>query len=202
MCSSDLVLEEGTVRPLGTMETRPVAARVIAATHRDLRRRTAAGAFRADLFYRLNVLSLRVPPLCDRHEDMKSIAEHILRDLAGKGHPLTLTPEDWRAVRDYDWPGNVRQFLNALKRAAYLQRPLKEVVGEEARADAPDGDTPGADVPTLYSPRTAEEVRPAAEVYAAYIRHALALHQGNITQTAKALGVAQNTVRKHANVQQ
>ena len=96
------------------------------------------------------------------------------------------------------WALNISQFLNALKRAAYLRRPLKEVVEEEARADAPDPDTPGADAPTLYCPRTPEEVRPAAEVYAAYIRHALALHNGNITQTAKALGVAQNTVRKHA----
>ena len=192
------VLEEGTVRPLGTMKTRPVTTRIIAATHSDLRRRTAAGTFRADLFYRLNVLTLRVPPLRERPEDMKSIAEHILRGLAGENYPLALTSDDWKAIRDYDWPGNVRQFLNALKRAAYLRRPLKEVVEEEARADAPDPDTPGADAPTLYCPRTPEEVRPAAEVYAAYIRHALALHQGNITQTAKALGVAQNTVRKHA----
>ena len=191
------VLEDKEVRPLGTMTTRPVDVRVVAATHRDLGQMVSDKLFREDLFYRLNVLMVRVPPLRERPDDMKSLAAHILRDLNNSGYPLTLTAKDWDALRDFDWPGNVRQFLNVLKRAAYLGRPVVEILQEERRLR--QNDDPGAlsQLLRLYCPNRPDEVAPAEEVYRSYVRHVFALLEGNITRTAQTLGIAPNTLRKY-----
>ncbi len=191
------VLEERVVRPVGTMKTTPVDARIVAATHRDLSRMVARGVFREDLYYRLNVLTVRVPPLRERPEDMRSIADRALRELDRGGHPLRLGREDWEALRAYDWPGNARQFLNLLKRAAYLGQSLAAVIAVE-RAEQETELTDGfTGMLSLYCPNSPEEVSPAQEVYQAYLRHVLDLFGGNITRTAGALRIAPNTLRKH-----
>ena len=191
------VLEDKEVRPVGTMKTRPVDVRIVAATHRDLGRMIGERQFREDLFYRLNVLMVRVPPLRERPEDMKSIAAHMAGELERSGYRLALSKKDWNAMRAFEWPGNVRQFLNVLKRAAYLERPVAELLEEERKAR--DKDT-ADDLPRLlelYCPDSADDVAPVQEVYRAYLQHVLDLFEGNITQTAKALEIAPNTLRKH-----
>jgi transcriptional regulator with PAS, ATPase and Fis domain len=189
------VLEEKVVRPLGTMATRSVDVRIVGATHRNLARMVSSGTFREDLYYRLNVLAIRVPSIRERPEDMKSIAAHVGRELQEKGYPLKLGKADWDAIREFDWPGNVRQFLNVLKRAAYLEKPVERILVEEQTAGvAPEDDMQSS--MRLYCPSTPDEVVPAAEVYQAYIRHVLRLFEGNVTRTAGALGIAQNTLRK------
>ncbi|NLV42878.1 MAG: sigma-54-dependent Fis family transcriptional regulator [Candidatus Hydrogenedentes bacterium] len=189
------VLEDKEVRPVGSMKTHPVDVRIIAATHRDLTRMVRENRFREDLYYRINLLTLRVPPLRERTEDMKSIAKEILAQLEKNKHPLKLDRRDWEVLHAYEWPGNVRQFLNVLKRAAYLQRRVAEVLEEEKLLYA-GKDEDGAG-PDLFRPARKEDVVPADKIYGMYVKHVLGLFEGNITQAARALNIAPNTVRKN-----
>jgi len=190
------VLEEKEVRPLGTMKTRAVDVRIVAATHRELGRMVAEGKFRQDLFYRINVLLVRVPPLCERLEDMKSITAHVVSELKKNGYTLKLHKQDWDAIEKYDWPGNVRQFLNVLKRAAYLARPVAEIIDDEIMHQQPNANIESAQLHHIFCPESPDEVLPAKEIYRTYVQHVLGLFEGNIMRTAKALEIAPNTLRK------
>jgi DNA-binding NtrC family response regulator len=191
------VLEDREVRPVGTMKTRPVDVRVIAATHRNLSRMVAEGTFRQDLFYRLNVLMIRVPPLRERPEDMKSIAAHVATGLKTQGYELKLAKTDWDAIRAFEWPGNVRQFLNVLKRAAYLKQPLSDLLEDERTSEEESETVDRTSLLRLYIPETPDDVTPAQEIYHLYVKHVLHLFDGNIMRTAKALRIAPNTLRKY-----
>jgi two-component system, NtrC family, response regulator AlgB len=115
-------LEERRFERVGSSDTITVGTRIIAATSRDLAGEVRAGRFREDLFYRLNVIGLRLPALRERREDLPALTDHILTTLAVRhGRPgLTLTPEARRAIEKYAWPGNVRELVNALERAVVL----------------------------------------------------------------------------------
>jgi two-component system response regulator GlrR len=116
------VLQEGEVRPVGATQALPVDVRVISATHRDLDAYKASGQFREDLYYRLNVVSLRLPALADRREDVPLLATHFLRRLAEryKRPAQTLAPDAMALLISAPWPGNVRQLLNLLEQAVAL----------------------------------------------------------------------------------
>ncbi len=116
------VLQEGEIRPVGASRSVSVDVRVVAATHRDLTEMVANGTFREDLYYRLNVLPVRVPPLRERPGDIKLLAEHILTRIAGSmGLPIsTLHPHALKVLMGYPWPGNVRELENVLERAVVL----------------------------------------------------------------------------------
>ena len=116
------VLQEGEVRPVGATQQIPVDVRVISATHRNLEEARDAGQFREDLYYRLNVVSLKLPPLADRREDIPLLATHFLRKLAEryKRPAPTLAPEAMALLIAAPWPGNVRQLLNLLEQAVAL----------------------------------------------------------------------------------
>ena len=116
------VLQEGEVRPVGATQAIPVDVRVISATHRDLDEQRAHGRFREDLYYRLNVVSLHLPPLAERREDIPLLSAHILRRLAERYHkPVpTLAPDAMALLVAAPWPGNVRQLLNLLEQAVAL----------------------------------------------------------------------------------
>lgn len=189
------VLEDKEVRPVGTLKTHPVDVRIIAATHRDLALMVREQRFREDLYYRINLLPLRVPPLRERPEDMKSIAVQVLDGLAKNGHPLKLDRKDWDALQAYDWPGNVRQFLNVLKRAAYLQRRVADLLQEEEKQHTVIEEGDG--MANLFFPKRREDVVPADRIYSMYVKHVLDLFDGNITQAARALNISANTLRKH-----
>jgi len=113
------VLQEQQVEPLGSNQVRPLDVRVIAATHVDLEARVAEGGFRADLFYRLNVLSLRVPALRERREDIRALVEALLDEIAARSgqRPLELADDALALLAEQAWPGNVRQLRNLLERA-------------------------------------------------------------------------------------
>ena len=118
------VLQEGEFEPVGSSYTREVDVRVIAATNRDLRSEIAAGRFREDLYYRLSVFPILVPPLRQRIDDVSILAEAFVRSFcrkAGRGL-LQLTPDCIRRLRSYDWPGNVRELQNVIERAIILSR--------------------------------------------------------------------------------
>jgi DNA-binding NtrC family response regulator len=114
------VLQEGTFEPLGTNTSVKVDVRVISATHRDLKRRTLDGQFREDLFYRINVIQIELPPLRDRLEDLPLLFHHFLERFAPKGRLPTVTPAAWAAFTRYPYPGNVREFSHAVEHACIL----------------------------------------------------------------------------------
>jgi DNA-binding NtrC family response regulator len=123
-------LQSGEVRRLGATQPATIDVRVIAATHGDLATLISQGSFREDLFYRLNVIQLVLPPLRDRREDIPALSEHFLARAARKlGRALRLSPEALERLLRYPWPGNVRELENAIERAAILART--EVVGPD-----------------------------------------------------------------------
>jgi transcriptional regulator with GAF, ATPase, and Fis domain len=160
------VLQERTFRRLGGTEEIEADIRIIAATNRDLARLIAEGRFREDLFYRINVIPLQLPPLRDRHEDIPLLAEHFLdRFRQQMGKPIEgFSAEALRRLEAYGWPGNVRQLENVIERAVALERGTSIQVealpadvcqwsGESHRAGPGDQGTelpePGRDLPEL-----------------------------------------------------
>jgi two-component system, NtrC family, response regulator GlrR len=116
------VLQDGEVRPVGSTQSVPVNVRVISATHTDLEQRVKAGTFREDLFYRLNVVMLELPPLASRREDIPLLANHLL-GIARKRHNSQVkgfSPEAMELLVGAPWPGNVRQLLNVVEQVAVL----------------------------------------------------------------------------------
>ncbi len=192
------VLQERQVLRLGSNDPTPIDVRVVAATNRDLKKEIARGVFREDLYYRLNILPILVPPLRKRSEDVAPIAEALLRDaLARHGVPALLSRAfalvlPW--LREYAWPGNVRELENVLERVAvlYSHRAAapEDVAPDELRAVLPELFQPpqeergaGAD---LRGARGAEE--------AAVIQRVLGECGGNMTEAAKRLGVGRSTL--------
>ncbi|MBZ4420591.1 sigma 54-interacting transcriptional regulator [Myxococcus sp. RHSTA-1-4] len=118
------VLQEGTFERVGEDVTRKVDVRIVAATNRDLKAEVAAGRFREDLYYRLSVFPIEVPPLRQRRDDIPLLAEHFLRRVSSrlKLPPPRLTQAHVQALQRYDWPGNVRELENVLERAVILSR--------------------------------------------------------------------------------
>ena len=171
------VLQERVVTPVGG---RPVAidVRVLAATHRDLAAAVAGGAFREDLFYRLGVVPVHLPPLRERLADIVPLAEHFLA-LAG---PKRLSAEAAARLLAHPWPGNVRELRNAMERAAALSRhpviAAADLAFLRGAAAAPDMDWLAGDLPTAL-----------ARLEAAMIRRALAASDGNRTEAARRLGI-------------
>ena len=136
------LLEEHAYVRVGDTEPRRSDARVIAATHRDLKAAVAQGTFREDLYYRLNVVSATLPPLRDRLEDLEDLAASILADLAAQHRrgPFALAPATLAAMRGYRWPGNQRELANVLERAVILAEGATltaDLLPEEVRAAAP-----------------------------------------------------------------
>lgn len=137
------VLQEREIEPLGSNRIVPIDVRVIAATSRDLEALVRDGSFRADLYYRLNVIPIVVPPLRDRREDIPAIADHILERLAITIGPPTrdLAPGALEALLGYDWPGNVRELHNVLERALAVTDDLV-LTGEHIAAALPVAPSP------------------------------------------------------------
>jgi two-component system, NtrC family, response regulator AtoC len=183
------VLQEEEVRPLGDAKPRQVDVRVIAATARELESEVAAGRFREDLFYRLNVLRVQVPPLRDRREDIPLLVDHFLaqfRDALGK--PVRgITDEALARLVAYRWPGNVRELENVLERGMILARTdllgLRELPANVVDGEAPDGsDRPNGGDLSLKRARRAAETE--------MIRRALRETDGNRTHAARLLGIS------------
>ena len=116
------MLQEREFEPLGSERTEKVDVRVIAATNRDLRQMVADGKFREDLFYRLNVIPIEIPPLRERREDIPSLVEHFIRKHAQRvGRRIERLDDSVMAgLQHYDWPGNVRELENTIERAVVL----------------------------------------------------------------------------------
>jgi len=181
------VLQESEIRRVGDQKTRRVDARVLAATARDLEAEVRAGRFREDLFYRVNVVVIELPPLRDRREDIAPLARHFVARLAQRfGRPLSLSEDALAWLEQQEWPGNVRELENAIERAAVLSR--KEILeAGEFRSEAPRA-------AELAPPEgeSLSEVVAAAERQA--IASALRAANGNRREAAKQLGVSLRTL--------
>jgi two-component system response regulator PilR (NtrC family) len=125
------VLQERTVRPVGGAQETPVDVRVIAATNRDLREMVANNTFREDLYYRVSVIPIQVPALRERRDDVELLASHFLKKYAGAAQKsiLRIRQESLEALRNFDWPGNVRQLENTIERAVAME------AGDELKVD-------------------------------------------------------------------
>jgi len=182
------VLQQREFERVGGTETLRSDARVISATHRDLSKEVTAGRFREDLFYRLNVARIVIPPLRDRPEDIPPLAEHILKRVErrhGWGE-LSLSPEALATIRERPWPGNVRQLENALARAVIAARG-RTILPEHLDAEEPlDPAIPAAGDPVESLPLRAL----LAEVERRAIQRALLACGGNRTKTAERLGIS------------
>lgn len=123
------VLQEGEVRPIGSVESRKVDVRLVAATHRDLGKLSREGKFREDLYFRINVVQLKLPPLRERGKDILALAETFVRRYCTelKKPQLVLSPEAIQAITTYTWPGNIRELENAIQRAVILCEDEREI---------------------------------------------------------------------------
>jgi two-component system response regulator AtoC len=185
------VLQERVVRPVGGNTSSRVTARLIAATNRDLEGEVEARRFREDLFYRLNVVQIHIPPLRARGNDVLLLANHFRQKFAGRaGKTITsISPEAQRRLLAYDWPGNVRQLENALERAVALTR-CEEIQVEDLPERVVRFITPSRPDDDL----DLENVLTFDQVERRQIERAIRQHRGNKTRAAKALGIDRRTL--------
>ncbi|MCC7418177.1 MAG: sigma-54-dependent Fis family transcriptional regulator [Acidobacteria bacterium] len=179
-------LQERQIRRVGENRHRPVSARIVAATNRDLVKEIRAARFREDLYYRLRVVELEIPPLRERREDILPLARAFVADAAGRtGRKVGgFTPAAAHQLLRYRWPGNVRELENAIERAVVLTR--------RSRIDTEDlPPEVGLAVPDAI---VATDVRTLADVERDYIRSALRAVGGNRSQAARKLGIAEATL--------
>jgi len=186
-------LQEREVIPVGATEAVPVDVRIIAATNRNLEEEIRRGGFRSDLYYRLNVIALHMPPLRERREDIPLLARHFLSRVEPReGEGPVLTEEAMDALVQYDWPGNVRELENALERAGVVAG------GPEIRpAHLPER------VLEAPTPRLVDDLppgNPAMEVIErAYIEWVLRAEGGNKSRAAEVLGIDPSTLYRKLN---
>jgi DNA-binding NtrC family response regulator len=196
------VLQEGEIKPVGSNEVLRVDARVIAATNVDLMQAIAAGTFREDLYYRLNVIEISIPPLRERPEDIPLLVVHFLRKVARKsGRPIpTIDPGAMQALTAAPWPGNVRELENAIERAVVLSGSetlgvqdfprLAEAAHEQARSELQLG-------PDLTDLPYRDAKRVALKTFERhYVASLLKKTTGNVSQAARHAGLDRSNFRR------
>lgn len=181
------VLQENSVTPLGSTQSYPIDVRILCATNRDLRKMVENNEFRVDLYYRLNVVNLQVPPLRQRPEDILPLARYFLGNLSRfyDEPEKILDPETERILLRYRWPGNVREMANAMERSYILSKetvihpaalPPEILLGEFSRADSP--------LPTLE------------EANQRLVKEALRITKGEKIKAAKILGIERRRLNR------
>jgi two-component system response regulator PilR (NtrC family) len=192
------VIQEKSVRPVGEQRETPIDVRIVSATHKHLADLVAEARFREDLYYRINVIELRVPPLRERREDIRPLAEAILRRLEERMgvEKIDLSTEAWRALETYDYPGNVRELENVLERALTLsgsgiveaEHIRLRAVPRPAAATPPSQPAPRSESSGLLGDQLEHLERDA-------IVKALEQTRYNKTAAAKLLGVTYRALR-------
>lgn len=172
------VLQERKVRPLGSNRDIEINVRIISATHRDLPKAMARGEFREDLFYRLNVVNLKIPPLSERTEDIPLLANHLLRQSADRHKPFVraFSNDAMKRLMAAKWPGNVRQLVNVIEQCVALTS--SPVIGDALVEQALEGENTA--LPTFVEARNQFELN--------YLRKLLQITKGNVTHAARMAG--------------
>ena len=181
------VVQEQEITRVGGVQTIPIDVRFIVASNRNLAEMVREGTFRHDLYHRLNVVRLQMPPLRERHDDIPVLAQHFIDEFAQRfRRPATrLTEQASRSILNYPWPGNVRELKNAIERAVALSDSEEidlQLGGEDTAPTEPDGSAIDSDLPTL---ETLER---------RYIEKTLAHTDGNREKTAGILGINKSTL--------
>ncbi len=172
------VLQERKERPLGSNRDIAINVRIISATHRDLPKAMARGEFREDLFYRLNVVNLKIPPLSERTEDIPLLANHLLRQSADRHKPFVraFSSDAMKRLMAAKWPGNVRQLVNVIEQCVALTS--SPVIGDALVEQALEGENTA--LPTFVEARNQFELN--------YLRKLLQITRGNVTHAARMAG--------------
>lgn len=172
------VLQERKVRPLGSNRDIDIDVRIISATHRDLPKAMARGEFREDLFYRLNVVNLKIPPLAERTEDIPLLANHLLRQSADRHKPFVraFSTDAMKRLMAAKWPGNVRQLVNVIEQCVALTS--SPVISDALVERALEGENTA--LPTFVEARNQFELN--------YLRKLLQITKGNVTHAARMAG--------------
>jgi len=195
------VLQEGEIRPLGSADSYKVDVRILAATNRDLRREVQEGRFREDLYYRLRVVEIHLPPLRERREDIPLLASHFLEETSARmGREIKgFTQDAMERLVAHDWSGNVRELQNEIERAVALAGPevdrvTADMLSEEIRgAPAP---APAGDLPVAMPPATDWNLnRSVDELKRHMIREALR-ETGSKSRAARRLGIPRQSLQK------
>ncbi len=191
-------LQEKEITRVGSVHPRPVNVRILAATNRSLFRMSEGGTFRQDLYYRLNVLRLTVPPLRERRGDIRELAEHFLAEQrTASGKPdLHLAPDALGVLENRGWPGNVRELRNAIERAAVLcdgdEIDAKELHAGERESSR---EVPRLDVPGAPGAEGLPEFREARDQFEAdYLSALLRSCKGNVSEAAKRSGMSRRNL--------
>ncbi len=189
------VLQEGEVTRIGGQRTRKVDVRVLAATNKRLEDEIAAGRFREDLFYRLNVVPIVVPPLRERREDIPMLVQHFAARLAAEGMPAKgVEPAALERLATLDWPGNVRELRNTVERLLILATGPRITLGDVERlVGGRAGEAPGT-IGGLEQYGTFEQFKLAAE--RAFLLVKLRQHDWNVAETARALDMPRSNLYK------
>jgi DNA-binding NtrC family response regulator len=179
------VLESGHYRRVGGTAEHTASVRIVAATNKILEDEQKAGRFREDLYYRLNVITIALPGLKDRREDVPLLVEHLLSTRQLGKVPFTVSPEAMARLVSYDWPGNVRELANVLERAMILAEG--HVITADDLPDSVVGSLPAPAAPTAV-PFDLEAVERN------HVTDVLAKMKGNKLQAAKALGISRRAL--------
>jgi two-component system, NtrC family, response regulator HydG len=186
-------LESGEIKRVGNSKPITVDVRIVAATNRDLMRQAAEGRFREDLYYRLCVFPLTLPPLRARRGDVKALVDHFLKAFAPKGQTVQLSPEALKRLEDHGWPGNVRELRNVVHRAL-LMRKGPAIGPDEITFDAASARDTGLRLPDFPPGTTLDQMLQTCE--RVLIEHALKRFDHNRERVARELGVARSTLFK------
>lgn len=195
------VLQEGEFEPVGASKTDKVDVRVVAATHRDLQAEVEEGNFREDLYYRLAVLVLDMPPLRDREGDVRMLTEHFLEEFHQAGLPMRrLTEDAMEVMQRCEWPGNIRQLRNVVERIAILS-PNPDVEADDLPMEVRRSPQAGGaevelgDMPEIGT--SLADVRAAAEKR--YLEAVLEKTGGNVSEAARVVGLERTHMHKKLN---
>jgi DNA-binding NtrC family response regulator len=183
-------IQEKEIRPVGSTKRVPINVRILAATNRDLEQAVAQGAFRRDLYFRLNVLSLRIPPLRERRQDIPLLVAYFLERLSrSSGQERTLSDDALKALLAYDWPGNVRELENCLERACALTTgPVIQVV------DLPSAIHGGGNGGAIVVGESSSKIIPMAELERQTIISTITRLNGDKLMAARLLGIGKTTL--------
>jgi DNA-binding NtrC family response regulator len=193
------VIEEGRVTPVGTAASRAVDVRLVAATNRPLDEMASRGEFREDLLYRLQVVTLRLPPLRERRADIPALAVHFVAELARRHErPVrSLSASARRALVAYDWPGNVRELRNVLERAVVLaDGDEMDLAALPARVSGTSIAPGPIDAALAELPYTEARERAVEAFERSFLAAALERHGGNVSATARSLGLHRQSLQK------
>ena len=186
------VLQDGQIRPVGGNQTRPVDVRIITATNANLKEKIEAGEFRKDLYYRLNVIPIEIPPLSERPEDIPLLAESFVRK-HGEDRRFTITPAAMKRLSGHAWEGNARELENVIERAITFCESDEILASDVVLSDEPDGSGSGVADSDFLDGAVSSQLT-LAELGDRYTARVLESTHGNKARAAKILGINRRTL--------